>query len=816
MLSSSALLTARRAVHERPYSELPHDPTKGEAYEVARDSLLQLNIMTRRGIEPDALMYTSLINIMGRAGLEWQAYKLFSRMIEADVRPLPETYVALRDATGRQRTRLRDEIQAKIAEAVETFPDELAEGELSRQRQEDRACVAKFEDYLRGELPPPAPVALPTTEGQVPSQQGQDPTTTTTAPPSSSSEPVTTMNIRNPTDAWGTARRADQVRGRPRRMAAGPAAADLCAALAAMHEEELRIFLAANRQLRHGDRAALVERVLRAVGENAIHAMLERRNYYFRSVEQILATDLEVLKSGPPPSASSVLAARAGDRTMHKAETESMAPEVLLTPWGLIRKPLKYREDRGLAAYKGRTGHGKEDGGNDNDGDVDGVSGARSSASEAQLQRLEQVRLTAPELMLIRRKSEAGDLDELPESMLRRYAFQFRLRWRRREPLSLLNAVRWHATTFLSPNVRPGADEGDADDDDGGGGGDAAADRMVLSPAATPAIRLQREQEGIQETLENYEAFRIISQRTNNLQVVDDREINLHLKRIRRDALKQERRTEEGLRREGNILAAAGLAAAAKSFTPPPEWGDHGGGGGDSHVLGWGDGGGGGAAMAPPPWLDDDGSGGDIAAMEAVLEDYNDDGEEEDGVGSDNGKARRPSPPPPAAAADELPPWALTGGEAEFNLSTGRFGDPNAGSFQELSDGTVRVLPSREAQVQWSVDRNLLPQGLQGVVDTAELEQLRYRDSVESEYGRRRQFAKYRRWDNMIQKASSKRREAEDGGDGDGDGDDEDAGGSVRRMKPLPAKKRLAQLLRHGVEKQKVSQATRDKYNKSL
>lgn len=56
---------------------------------MARDALLQLNIMIRRGIEPDVLMYTTLIATMGRAKLEWQAYKLFSRMIEQNLRPLP-------------------------------------------------------------------------------------------------------------------------------------------------------------------------------------------------------------------------------------------------------------------------------------------------------------------------------------------------------------------------------------------------------------------------------------------------------------------------------------------------------------------------------------------------------------------------------------------------------------------------------------------------------------------------------------------------------------------------------------------------------
>lgn len=766
-----ALIHAQRAVHERPFFELPHDLSRGEAYEVARDALLQLNVMTRRGIEPDALMYTSLISIMGRAGLEWQAYKLFSRMIEGGVRPLPETYIALRDATSKKRAKLRDDIQAKIEESVSSFPGELAQEELDRQRAEDRQCVRKFEDYMRGELPPPLPSSshsdalLNRVSGAITSDTTAKQEEPQLPPSPTSSVPVTTMNIRNPTDVWTTAQRAEEIRGLPQKMAKGESAANLRVALERMHEEELRIYLSCNRQLRHGSKRTLIDRIVDNVSEHSIRDMLDRRAHYFRSVEQILANDLELVKStlGSSPQASpkeekTDRHAGESDRTMSKAETEGTASDTLLTPWGILRKPLKYREDRSMAAH----GSYKALPGEDENG---------ASFSSKTLLRLQKVQLTAPELLLIRHKAEVDDLDELPESLLRRYAYQFRLRWRRRDPLSLLNAIRWHATTFLVPNAERVE------------GAHTEADVAVGAAPPTPAIRLQREKDGLQETLENFEAFRIISQRTNNLQVVDDKEINLHLKRIRRDAARRDRKTEESLRRESNTLAAAGLAASAKSYTPPPD--DELGGLEDSHVLGWAD--------------------GKSAPKTAALESGEDYVEGDDGVKESveqQGEQRRLGDSKPEVAPDELPPWELAQGEEEFNLSTGHFGDPDAGRFQELSDSTIRVLPSRAAQKQWSVDRNLLPADLKDVVERAELEQLRYRESVEQEYNRRRQYAKYRKWDNMIQRSAKKKEGGRDKEDG--------------RIRPLPAKKRLAQLLRRGSQTQKVPAALKEKYNREL
>lgn len=717
---SLPLLCLQRNVHERGFT-LPDDPGKGEAFEVARDALLQLNIMTRRGIEPDTLMYTSLIQTMGRAGLEWQAYKLFSRMIESNVRPLPETYVALRDATSKHRRALRSQIDTRIEEAVRFLPEQLAEAEEQRMQEEGRLCIAKYEEYLRGELPPPrVELAVAPSEGSGPTSSSPS----KAANAASVSAPVATMHIRNLADAWNTAAVADATRGGFHNAKASEASRlELQKRLEGLHEEELGIFLSAQRQLRGGSKEELVKRILATVGEHAIRSMLSRRNHYFRSVEKLLAADLAKLQAEGDPTDSSKKDFHWGekDRTLSRVEAETAAPDVLHTPWGILRKPFRVQATEG------------------------------PSVSNASVERLEQVRLSGPELHLVAVKAATGDLDELPEALLRRYAFQHRLRWRRREPGSLLSAVQWHATTFLPAQA-------------------VEVDGKLASaqPAPTPALRLATEDAGMQRTLETFEAFRVISQRTNNLQVVDDKEINLHLKRIRREAAAQERKTVEALRREQNIMAAAGLAAIARQFTVPKIEEP-----GTTRILG--------LSM-----------GRDHSRR---LE-----GEPTEAIAP-------PAPHSPSASnirtdmPDELPPWALFGGEEEFNLTTGSFGDPHMGRYQELSDSQVRLLPSREAQKKWSVDRHLLPTPLREATETAELQETGRVEAVEAEYTRRQQYARYRKWDRFISKAQSKSRAARE---------------AIGKGRPIPPKLRLSQLLRKGRERAAVSEEMRVRFAKEL
>ncbi|CAD2220761.1 hypothetical protein AGDE_10488 [Angomonas deanei] len=507
------------------------------------------------------------------------------------------------------------------------------------------------------------------------------------------SRPVATMQIRNPTDVWSTAQMAEEVRAAPHAIASGEAAKSLREQLDKLDDEELRIYLAAQRQLRHGDREQLIQRVLTTVSETSIREMLERRHHYFRSVEQILANDLRQLHMQGAVAPSPV--AREKDTTLTGAEEETAAPELLHAPWGILRRPRRRRADPPM---------------------------------DRNADRLTQLALTEEELLLVYHRASTKDLDELPESLLRRYAYQFRLRWRRKQPNSLLEAVQWHAVTFLSVT-----EEG----------------RLLRTqPSPTPAVRLQQEDEGMQKTLENFEAFRIISQRTNNLQVVDNKEINLRLKQIRREATKQDSRLEQDLRRERNLMAAASLASSAMAYTPPPAEDED----PTSHVLGW-------------------------------------------------QQQQQETPPQLEEMPSELPPWELFSGEEEFRLDTGHFGDPTTGHYRELSDSKIAVLPSQESQKQWGVDDHLLPARLQEVVQEALLEQKRRHESIEKEYQEKLNYKRYKKWDKFLQKAQDKQK-----------GRQEEEGA----VRPLPAQKRMAQLLRQGSHKQKVSDALRAKFNKEL
>lgn len=692
------LHNAVRAVHEGVPLDLPlpflNGARKEKALEEARDALLQFNLMIRSGVEADNLMYTSLIDTMAKAGLEWHAYKLFSRMIEAEVRPLPETYLALLNATSHTRSKLREDIKTKLDDCIATFPAALAEEEARRMREEDAACWKAFEASFH-EAPTssvggttavqPAPVASETEEDPV---------------------PPGVVHIRSPRDVWNTAAYAEQMRGEAKRRMKEAVREPLRSELAKLHEEELRIFLSVHRQLRHGrSKSELVERILETVGEEAIRGMLKRRRHYFRSVESILKHDLDALQHGP----------RAGDGTRPAPPTSSfspssltageaygVAPEILHTPWGFLRKPT--RSPQASPSSSSRV----------------------PSPNEERLLRLQ---LTEEEMRLLWTKAVAGDLDEVPELLLRRYAYQFQLRWRRGEDSSsdrsLLQAVGWHVTTFFA------ADLG-----------------YNPSPAPTPHLRRERERLGMQRTLEQFEAFRVMAHRTQNLQVVDHKEINLHLHRVRRESAKAEKAQHEEARREAHRAEAAALGEAAMRFEgPSPD------------------------VLQPQPYPESSQVLGAESASTAGA------------AGSE---------------PEELPPWELTGGEDEFHLDTGRFGDASVGRYRELSDSNIRLRPQHAALKQWKVDEALLPVTLKDRIAQAQQEEAQQRAAVEAEYQRRLQFRGYRKWDRLLSRSKAKKQLIKE----------EEAEGAV---KPIPASRRLSQLLRKGRE-EKVSDALLKKY----
>lgn len=1014
-------LPALRSSSSATLSSFGSDGYHGqEAFNAARDALLQFNLMVSRGIEPDALMYTSLIATMARARLEWHAYKLFSRMIEAHVHPLPETYIALRDATSPSRRVLREDIQRKVEEAIATFPDTVAEVELERRRREDKECWNTFmmcldaggeevetvgadwptlsnmlgtedekgknkegssssggnaedkgkekqevsgtekrvegdgsrrtegEEGMKGEHSPSFPSSSEVDGTEITSDTGSGISSFSSSHP----PPLATVKIRHPREVWHTAQLAETLREDERGRAKGGERDRLIQALSALHEEELRIFLAIHRQLRHGGKQALIHRILQTVNGERIQAMLERRKYYFRSVEKLLKDDLQVVKGSQghssSPSTTAVglstsssaadVSSAAGpvvSPTLSANEEHRMKPDVLYTPWGFLRKPARL----GSVVMRGGNGKSSNTSGDDKmigeeEEDVDNIFHGPGKGEEDRGSPIPfgtdvsdtmispqflRIPLSEEELSLVRAKALCSEMDELPDALLRRYAYMFRLRWRRREMVSgggktagrpsqaLAEVVRWHATTFFeevsdpsppssSSSFIPTNGEGEITSEgvdnttfhSRKGNSESSSSSVLVftpSPAATVALRRQREKEGMQATLDHYEAFRLMAHRTQNLQVVDHKEINLHLHRIRREARAASRQAEDIARREGHRKAALSMAHRATQFDGPLlrveegkgggyEGGEAGGmasswnrggigkDGGDvftshcsprstsSRVLGLGNPS---TPRASPSLFPSSSLDGTRASRkrrrnEPLEEEESPQEEEElkrEGEQEEEGR-------------EELPPWELTGKEEEFDLSTGRFGDPNMGMYRELSDSHIRLLPQQEAEKKWRVDTSLLPSSLKIVLHEATQEQERVVEEMEREYHRRLQYKKYKKWDAFLTRAKEKkkmeraeedRREyaaqeesrrkweerrrnsnslsiieegKKEGREGEEKSSSSFSGGRERGRLPrlprgpIPPAKRLSQLLRKGLYRQSVSMSLREKYNPSL
>jgi hypothetical protein len=485
-----------RRVHDRPFRSKQGEELGQQAQETAREALLQFNLMVERGVEPDALTYTSLIATMAKARLEWQAYKLFSRMLEHNVRPMPETYVALRDATSPKRKRLYDDLTRKIEESVEQFPQELALAVEAKQKSDDLKTVARFDEYVSGDdalfLDEPSPSVVPEAA----------------ATPMDAS--YKRVHIRNPADVWGTHKALEDagalggIRDAPAEEA--DTQASLKSALSRLDDEELRVFLAVKKQLRHGDKDALVARVVQTVGALAIREMLQRRAKYFKSVGDLLEIDLKDLKEG----------SGGADTVATSPPSSEPVGDVLQTPWGFIHKP------KALASRKGWE----------------------QQLAVADNGTAAEVPLTTEELDLIYRKAQLDELDDIPISTLRRYAFRYQLRWRRKISGSLADIVMWHAKTILPSQL---------------------SGRGV---SATLSLRRQQHEEDMKKTLENFEAFRIISQRTKNLQVVDSKEINLSINKAKLATNAREKYSDVNLRRETHIKEANMLQRQAREFMP--------------------------------------------------------------------------------------------------------------------------------------------------------------------------------------------------------------------------------------------------------
>lgn len=374
----------------------------------------------------------------------------------------------------------------------------------------------------------------------------------------------------------------------------------------------------------------------------------------------------------------------------------------------------------------------------------------------------------------------------------------------------------------------------------------------------------------MRKTLENYEAFQVMAHRTQNMQVVDHKEINLHLHRSRREARAAAQQAADMSRREAHKETAVSLAQRATQFDGPllrveqpgedalassslPPAFAHGRGkdGGDvfggrhhpSRILGWPHAGSSSSSSAAAGT--DVKRGGEAKDRRLALSSTTDRTERAGGTKG-----------PTEEVEDELPPWELTAREEEFDITTGRFGDPTMGTFRELSDSNIRLLPQHEAEKKWRVDAGLLPLSLKRAAREAREQEEKAMGEVEREYQRRRQYTKYRKWDGLLSRVQEKRRLKQDEAERSEEdaaeeenrrrrrattekdrlsvvsevGEEEEEGGGERgshrtssfnlegdlplfRRRPIPPGRRLSQLLRKGEHRQRVSPSLRKRFS---
>ena len=512
---------ARRRVHERVGS--PASRPMEERVEAARNALLQFNVMVGQGVEPDVLMYTSLISIMGKARMEWQAYKLFSRMLEQGLQPVPETYLALRMATSTARKKLISDIECKMRECIQQLPQELAKEEVRRQaldaaQRQERITAAEANPHL----PTPTAIRAPQCrEPQSPSPQDDDAS-------------YSTVHIDSPQGAWATFKAMQQRQGLSKSLADNEARDALRPKLEKLHEEELRIYLTVHRQLRDGNKSDLINRVLGCVPQSEIEEMLIRRKRYFGAVREMLErqlSDSAVPDSTPltadqaalhhsdggtaspselelPPDSSSG-AEPQKDVSEQKSPNElstrdvfTSAPEFLHAPWGIIKKPLN-----------------------------------PPPRSPSIVNETSNDPLSQEELLELHAKAAIGEIDLVPQHWLRRYCRQFHLKWKRRVSGELVDLVRWHIKHF-PPN----------------------------GASSQPAFQ---ERVALGETLDAFHALQLISRRCHNLQVVDAHEVASNVASHLKKENRAKKLCDDAMRRERNLAAAEALQQAATEYTPP-------------------------------------------------------------------------------------------------------------------------------------------------------------------------------------------------------------------------------------------------------
>ena len=721
-----------------------------DIHQAAKDALVQFNVMVDQGVKPNVMMYTSLIHKMGLAGLEDQAYKLFSRMLEEGMTPLPETYVALRSATKAKRLSLIDSISRKIEAQVEQLPAQLAAAEKKSLESEEEESKKEFHRLMN--LPSGTKLSDLLSDGTASTFEGVG-----NEEKKGKDAPYATMKIDGPEDVWQTQRQIEEFKKEQDDFP--PLTAEerghFSSELDKLHEEELRIMLSIKRQLRHGTKEELISRVLSNYSASQLEQLFARRKKYFGAVRRELETQLEeeaAMKKtetqptpkkvkvpemtseslmdimsdplddrvpqasspssaiAPPPTSNEAsstatddpaaddvglgeyddaseeinrygLDVETGDevKALTPREQHAQSPNVLYTPWGMLKKPLRV---------------------------------PARLPSPRNLERDKALELSNEELLKLHTAARLNELDLVPRRLLRRYARQFVLKWKRGASDRLMHAVQWHVLTFPPDGV---------------------------SPELAKAAHAELEKEGVNQTLDTFEALELFARRCENLQVVDSMEIVRAMKRAIRSQDAKHKQQDIADRKQRHLEAAEALRAAALEYEPKN--------------------------LQPDPKSEKS----RILGLDGV-------------VGDD-------SPP----TAQELPPWAVrTGHKEAFQLRTGTFGDVQYGEFVETSPGKFNVRPNHEARQQFTVDIDTLPAEYQKklhheMVDAEQAEIVRAKE-VAAKMSRPKNVKYIAFYTRANQKKQHEKEKLKASG-----------------VQPIPKKLRMSQLLQRGRVKPKLN-----------
>ena len=245
-------------------------------HEVAQSALLQFNVMVRQKVKPNVMTYTSLIKLMGEADMELTAYKLFNRMLQQEVIPIPETYMALLEATSPLRGSLMAEIQRKMYSCVQTGPREL----LKRKRELINEELVAANQYVK-DLSTEDPEDIAEMNLQKELQKLHSLANYEQLDPDSSNATVYVDSLRKAFygNAWENAgknslsiQQRDNLRPQIERLS------DL----------ELGMFLTIHRQERPESRKEKIDHILLNIQEGFIYEMLQQRQAYVNSMKEVM------------------------------------------------------------------------------------------------------------------------------------------------------------------------------------------------------------------------------------------------------------------------------------------------------------------------------------------------------------------------------------------------------------------------------------------------------------------------------------------------------------------------------------------------